>query len=136
MQTFLPVQDYHESGYILDKRRCWNQVNESLVIHRTIQGFYKKGWQNHPIVKMWRNYPDALAEYHNIFLEISIKRGVKVKSPLFLPLPSNIVYPPWLGNEKVHSSHRANLLRKDPVYYGQFGWVEEPAEGYFWVECP
>ena len=26
--------------------------------------------------------------------------------------------PPWIGDEAVHLSHRSNLIRKDPGYYG------------------
>ena len=26
--------------------------------------------------------------------------------------------PPWLGDEALHRSHRAALLRKDPAWYG------------------
>lgn len=40
--------------------------------------------------------------------------------------------PPWLGDDRVHSSHRANLLRKDFEHYSQFGWSEHPQEGYYW----
>ena len=41
-------------------------------------------------------------------------------------------FPHWLGNEKFHSSHRANLLRKDYEYYSQFGWDENPESPYVW----
>lgn len=40
--------------------------------------------------------------------------------------------PPWLGDERVHSSHRANLLRKKYAHYSQFGWKETPVKGYYW----
>jgi hypothetical protein len=36
------------------------------------------------------------------------------------------------GNPEVHSSHRANLLRKDPNFYGKYGWQESPEIPYFW----
>ena len=42
-------------------------------------------------------------------------------------------YPPWLGNEAFHSSHRANLLRKDYQYYSQFEWSENPENPYVWL---
>jgi|TARA_R110000751_G_scaffold31335_8_gene79912 hypothetical protein len=47
-------------------------------------------------------------------------------------LQTRKVKPPWWGYEPLHSSHRANLLRKDPEYYGKFGWTEEPRKGYHW----
>ena len=43
-----------------------------------------------------------------------------------------IVMPSWLGKEEFHSSHRANLLRKDFEYYSQFNWQENPDNPYVW----
>ena len=40
--------------------------------------------------------------------------------------------PPWLGTESLHASHRSNLLRKDPDWYGRFGWTEPPDLPYIW----
>ena len=41
-------------------------------------------------------------------------------------------YPPWFGNEKIHASHRSNLLRKDPEFYGKYGWTEPDNLEYVW----
>ena len=41
-------------------------------------------------------------------------------------------YPKWLGNEAFHASHRSNLLRKDSIHYGQFGWTEPHNLPYVW----
>jgi hypothetical protein len=49
------------------------------------------------------------------------------------PLTTRKDSPPWWGFKPLHSSHRANLLRKDPDYYGRFGWTEEPSFIYHWV---
>ena len=43
-----------------------------------------------------------------------------------------IKMPWWLGFEPLHSSHRANLLRKDPEYYSKHNWTEDPADPYVW----
>lgn len=40
--------------------------------------------------------------------------------------------PPWLGDSDFHASHRSNLLRKDPEYYGEFNWTESPDLEYVW----
>jgi hypothetical protein len=48
------------------------------------------------------------------------------------PLTTRQDSPPWWGYRPLHSSHRANLLRKDPDYYGRFGWTEEPSTTYHW----
>jgi hypothetical protein len=45
---------------------------------------------------------------------------------------SDLVLPPWWGDERLHASHRSNLLRKDPAHYGRFGWAEPPDLPYFW----
>jgi hypothetical protein len=38
-----------------------------------------------------------------------------------------IIVPPWFGFQDLHSSHRANLIRKNPSHYrDQFGWNESP----------
>ena len=38
----------------------------------------------------------------------------------------------WIGDERFHSSHRSNLLRKDPIYYGKYDWKETPDLPYYW----
>lgn len=40
--------------------------------------------------------------------------------------------PSWLGDPKLHASHRSNLLRKDPIHYGKFGWEEPATMEYVW----
>jgi hypothetical protein len=48
------------------------------------------------------------------------------------PSPCFGQYPPWLGDEAFHASHRSNLLRKNPEWYGQFGWTEPDDLPYVW----
>jgi hypothetical protein len=42
--------------------------------------------------------------------------------------------PEWLGNEDFHSSHRANLIRKDQSFYSKYGWLENPSDPYMWMD--
>ena len=49
-------------------------------------------------------------------------------------IPDKIKYPPWLGTDMFHSSHRANLLRKDLEYYSNQGWVEDSDNPYAWYD--
>ena len=51
-----------------------------------------------------------------------------------VPEWGKIKYPHWLGNKSFHSSHRANLLRKDLEYYSKFGWIENPINPYTWYD--
>ena len=45
---------------------------------------------------------------------------------------NDMVKPHWIGKEEFHSSHRANLLRKDYEYYSQFKWKENAEDPYVW----
>ncbi len=60
---------------------------------------------------MWRDYPNALIEYMNISIDVWIERGYK--NTMQKQRVDNIVYPKWLGDDKFHDSHKANLLSKD-----------------------
>lgn len=109
-----------------------------------------RGWVNHPMTRMWRGYEYALLNYQTATCNELFDRPTKSGKPRSIvvgPLsvravvtaheavdPSWGKLPPWLGDERLHSSHRANLKRKDPVYYGQFDWVEAPQDGYFWPD--
>ena len=45
-----------------------------------------------------------------------------------------IEYPHWIGNDLFHSSHRANLLRKDREFYSKFYWNENSESPYAWFD--
>ena len=135
MQTFLPYADFEETARCLDRRRLGNQRLEALIILRTLRRQTSGGWRHHPAVKIWRGYENALGYYLNVICDEWVRRGYRntirrrrVKRPLGMP--------PWLGDERLHASHRSNLLRKDPDYYGRFGWREPPDLPYFWPVLP
>jgi len=128
MQTFLPSPFFDESASILDWRRLGKQRSEARQILKSIRTFDRWFW--HAAVQMWIGYEAALIEYGNVIILEWEAREYENNMPLMDP--GEIVLPPWLGDERVHSSHRANLLRKDPEWYGRFCWSEEPAKGYFW----
>lgn len=132
MQTFLPYQDFVESARCLDYRRLGKQRVECLQILNALEG-KSKGWTNHPATRMWRGYEDALRLYMCVVVWEWTDRGYRNN----IVLPRDFVtdafrYPPWLGDERLHASHKSNLLRKDPVHYGQFGWTEPNDLKYFW----
>lgn len=130
MQTFLPYADFSESVKCLDYRRLGKQRVEAMQILNALKD-PNYGWQNHPAVKMWRGYEGALKAYMNICIKEWLRRGYKNNMEL-ARVPKSVKYPPWFGNEKFHASHRSNLLRKDPEWYGQFGWLESPDLPYVW----
>lgn len=135
MQTFLPYPNYVRSAQVLDNRRLGKQRVEALqIIKALILPDY--GWRNHPAVKMWKNNIESLKVYHDVMIEEWKSRGFKNSMPLFFPpvgLPTEFPdCPGWLGDEAFHASHRSNLLRKDPIHYGKFGWAEPNNLPYIW----
>jgi hypothetical protein len=139
MQTFLPYPDYTKSASVLDRQRLGKQRVETLQILRTLCG-ESQGWKNHPAVKMWAGSELALFAYQIAIVVEWNARGYKdtcldKSAELIRNHPwtkkSNTI-PAWLGNEVLHASHRANLIRKNADHYGQFGWDEGPQEGYWW----
>lgn len=135
MQTFLPYPSIVKSLQCLDYRRLGKQRVEAMqLVNSTIKlerGEKVKGWANHPARTMWNGYLPALKLYHNLSIDEWVRRGYN-NTMKHYDLPDNIQMPPWFGWEKLHASHRSNLLRKDPVWYGQFGWSEPDNIEYVW----
>ena len=130
MQTFLPYESFEESASVLDWRRLGKQRVEGMQIINAINNPKKQGWQNHPATIMWTQYVNALKLYTNVIILEWIKRGYNNNMELYDF--NNLEKPHWLGKEEFHSSHRANLLRKDYEYYSKFGWKENPEAPYVW----
>ncbi len=131
MQTFLPYPSIIDSVASLDNKRLGKQRVEAMQILKALAdpGY---GWQNHPAVKMWRGYEEMLKFYMNVCIDEWKRRGYK-NTMVLVPLDvSNMKTPPWIGNDVFHSSHRSNLLRKDPDWYGKFGWKEPIDIPYHW----
>jgi len=143
MNTFLPYPDIIKSVQCLDNKRLGKQRVEAYQILRVLAGL-TKGWRNHPAVKIWRGYEDALALYGLSCCAEWIKRGhrdtCEIKIMNMLPLhpcgfgvvPLSAKMPAWFGEPKFHASHRAALLAKDYEWYSQFGWTEKPKIEYYW----
>lgn len=142
MQTFLPHSDFDRNARVIDNSRLGNQC------YRESWTLYRGGWVNHPASKMWQGHWHAFALYNLALVREMRRRGnwrhevivrwakrwyeIRQSEP-------DTGMPEWFGREDVHSSHRAVLLYKDPVWYGQFGWTEEPLApdstgrfGYVW----
>ncbi len=138
MQTFLPYKDFTLSAQCLDYRRLGKQRVEALQIFNALEGIPTKsgkqytGWLNHPAVTMWRGYEEALLLYKNKMIEEWILRGYNNTMEM-IGVSDDVEMPHWLGNEKLHASHRSNLLRKDFEFYSQYGWRETPNLEYYWI---
>ena len=131
MQTFLPYNTYAESARCLDPSRLGNQA------YRECKTLVNGGWRNHPASKMWRGYERELCLYALACLTELMVRGryypthiefFKNKMKMFADRGK----PAWLGDERLHASHRSNLLRKNKEYYSQFGWKEPDNLEYYW----
>ena len=75
----------------------------------------------------WRYVP-ALTKYALEMTDAWIARGhgdtVRPQVLLFAPevdalRQDELDLPPWIGDEDFHLSHRSNLIRKDPEFYGE-----------------
>jgi len=134
MQTFLPYKGFRLSAQTLDYRRLGKQRVEAYqILNVILERTDTKGWRNHPITKMWVGYENALKLYFNICVDEWIKRGYN-NNMLLEEITGDVVYPHWLGNDLIHSSHRANLLRKDKEFYSQYMWIEDSSNPYCWYD--
>lgn len=135
MQTFLPYPNFVASAMVLDPKRLGKQRLEGRQIQSALQN--GGGWARHPAVRMWEGCVVALMAYTDACIREWTRRGYQNTMPTMLD-PSapyflrEVVMPSWLGDPAFHASHRAALLHKDPEWYGQFGWSEEPALAYVW----
>ena len=146
MQTFLPYRDFTRSAQVLDSPRLGKQRVETLQVLRALElGEY--GWRNHPVVKMWRGRTPALVVYGLEVVRAWRERGhadstyeliaefaPEVESATQQDLGAQGLLPTWLGDERIHLSHRSALVRKDPDFYGPvFGDVPDDLP-YHWPD--
>ena len=140
MQTFVPYgKSFMGNAAVLDRQRLGKQRVEGLQILRTLKGI-THGWANHPAVKMWDGYEDALG-YYTIticnrwtFYGYKDTCADKVRELLphltptaihYEPLRGTIELPKWLDDPDLMLSHKSNLVRKKPSHYGLV-WPDVP----------
>jgi len=135
MQTFLPFPCFKSSAKALDYKRLGKQRVEARQILNLLEArTNKKGFRNHPAVKMWKGYEMALRHYLNCCIDEWVLRGYKntMEKEIIECNIKNITYPPWFGSKSFHASHRSNLLRKDYAFYKKYGWQEPTDLPYVW----
>ncbi|TDD26651.1 cytoplasmic protein [Actinomadura sp. KC06] len=134
MQTFLPHADFAATARVLDQRRLGKQRVEALQVLRglTVPGY---GWRNHPAVRMWTGYEEALVRYgleicrewsglgHRDTCAATLTTELAGASGIERPRDQRRLadageLPPWLGDPALHRSHRSALIRKDSAFYG------------------
>lgn len=130
MQTFLPYSDFKKTAQVLDMKRLGKQRVECRQILDVLfdtpnkNGKIRKGWINHPAVKMWRGYEYYLCMYGIAICEEWLSRGYKDSQltiiKQYLSKVENYKKPHFISDEKFLLSHQSNLMRKKPEYYKQF----------------
>jgi hypothetical protein len=133
MQTFLPYKDFDKSAHALDSKRLNKQVLEGYQILKVLNNpDPHAGWRNHPAVKMWRGHEIALFDYILAMVREADRRGIKTdknKENLIALRVATIKnwgsgLPAWYQDDTtmkyVTTTHKANLYRKDPFFYGIF----------------
>lgn len=138
MQTFVPIPDFALSAKSLDDKRLGKQRVETLQILNALTGL-SKGWTNHPATRMWRGHERALTNYGLAICEEWIHRGFNdschAKISLFYKKFSDTGMPDWWNDDRVHDSHKSNLMRKFPLHYDQFDWEVSDDLPYYWPTC-
>jgi len=129
VNTFLPYSNFRKIAKILDPKRLGKQrVEAKQIINILDNSTEKKGWINHPAVKMWIGYEDALKYYYNTIVEEWIKRGY-VNNMKFYKLPNKISIPWFVKCKALNLSHQASLIRKYPEYYKKI-FIPSPPKKY------
>jgi hypothetical protein len=155
MQTFLPYSNTWATAKCLDNKRLGKQRVECKQILLTLgidvgehRGTPLSRWRNHPAIRMWRGHELYLAEYAEVMCIEWLRRGFRDSlKPQFQDVVASLnetkigsrrffftspgTAPNWIGYDRLHATHRSNLLRKDRQHYGQFGW-QEPADLPYW----
>ncbi len=142
MQTFLPYRDFARSAAVLDTPRLGKQRVETLQVLRALE-LADYGWANHPAVRMWRGFTPGVVAYGLATVAEWRRRGYADSTEAliaeFAPeretqaqLAARDALPAWLGDGRLHLSHRSALVRKDPgTYRPLFGDVDDTVE-YWW----
>lgn len=144
MQTFLPLPDFYTSAHCLDMRRLGNQRREAKLILLVNQAG-KGAWYNHPCAKMWRGHDAALAAYGIEICEEWKRRGYRDTLSEFFYRAfraaaskdydgDGFSMPLWFGDDRLHSSHRSQLLAKNREWYERYVWAERHSllKPYWW----
>jgi hypothetical protein len=121
----LPYPNLAKTAEVLDYRRLGKQRIETLQILNTLTGI-SHGWQNHPAVKMWAMCEEWIARGYK---DTTLPRLREIRDNLENQVRE---LPSWWGEEALHLSHQSNLIRKDPIFYGQlFSGIPDNLP-YYW----
>lgn len=137
MQTFLPSSDYEYSAQSLDNKRLNKQVLEGYQIMKILSGASESGaWRNHPAVLMWKGAERSLMDYIDHMVYEANWRGIKTDKNVanLRTLKRNFSHnwgdaePVWMKPQhmqRVITTHKANLYRKDPIIYASYATAKD-----------
>lgn len=140
MQTFLPYTNSLDAARALDNKRLNKQILEGYQILKVLSGASPSGaWRNHPAVLMWKGYEYGLWNYIGSMVNIASLRGIRTENNVKNLNELYKQYNEDWGNEhpafwrdenkvmRIITTHRANLFKKDPVYYVKYQYaVDSP----------
>lgn len=155
MQTFLPSGSSLYAAMALDNKRLNKQILEGYQILKVL-ATNGKAWRNHPAVLMWEGHEGALVKYVRDMITEAQHRGIKTENNENNINELVLKYyhqwdnsePEWMKNKeklgRVVATHRANLYRKDPIYYAEYAKVVNSKYNkpccekclYFWPTHP
>ena len=141
----MPCSDFEKVAACLDNKRLGKQRVEAYQIYLVLQRIKQRdvlesyhpmekfrtnrtiGWENHPIVKMWRGHEKYLAYYGWKICQEWKRRGFKdTMQQRFVELYGgfhdlqNHTPPNWIFDSELNISHQSNLIRKLPEHYTKF----------------
>lgn len=136
MQTFLPYPDFERTAKVLDYRRLGKQRIEAKQILQLLIGERDNNWKHHPAVKMWAGHEAALVEYAIAICQEWRQRGyIDNQLDVFRDYQKKlgpVKYPPWMGSQSFHLSHRQALMFKNSEHYKKYFRKVTPKLDYIW----
>jgi hypothetical protein len=134
MITLLPYPDYRKSVralHVLDlgpQRVHCLQILRGVVLPGTIDSA-------HPGVLMWRHHVPSLLRYYDaVCAEWTRRGGTSNMIPPFVlgEQRYDLGEPLWLGDLKLHASHRSTLLARRPAEYARRKWADPSDLPLYW----
>lgn len=155
MNVLLPYSSFSHSIAVLDRERLGKQrfdCRQVLVALRAARQGRPMSYDHLPTIKLWRGYESALAVYYTLCIREWVARDYT--NTMVEPYDENWIrragedtfldedgtkaaLPRWLGDEKLHQSHRNWLSARDNAFYSQLGWGEhDHGAAMYWPENP
>lgn len=148
---FIPFQDFKQCAAVLDKKRLWAQIREAIQVSKIAKRIREAkneeelkaiGYRNHPVTKMWKDYPEASRYYICVMTDELVTRYPDFDTKWILEniaflggwihSEEGIVFPPFLEDARVRESHRSSLWHKDPEHYKDFAQYGKQYSSYVW----